>query len=133
MRKLLRSMRAFLRRAATHGASLIDGHLPLSPVLTAAEYLSRSPRLARRRACAYRATVDQGRTSFRAAAAVMADVMRTSFGRRHLPQANVSSSRNQHPGKRTLMRYKPKSIAALQLALGGLPDRMRVEVDPDIE
>ena len=31
------------------------------------------------------------------------------------------------------MRYKPKSIAALQLALGGLPDQMRVEVDPNIE
>jgi hypothetical protein len=31
------------------------------------------------------------------------------------------------------MRYKLKSIAALELALGGLPDRMRVEVDPDIE
>jgi len=31
------------------------------------------------------------------------------------------------------MRYKPKSIAALQLALGGLPDKMRVEVDPNIE
>ncbi len=31
------------------------------------------------------------------------------------------------------MRYKPKNIAALQLALGGLPDRMRVEVDSDIE
>ena len=31
------------------------------------------------------------------------------------------------------MRYKPKSSAALQLALGGLPDRMRVEVDSDIE
>jgi len=31
------------------------------------------------------------------------------------------------------MRYKPKSIAALQLALGGLPDRMRVEVDSDIK
>jgi hypothetical protein len=31
------------------------------------------------------------------------------------------------------MRYKSKSIAALQLALGGLPDRMRVAVDPDIE
>jgi hypothetical protein len=31
------------------------------------------------------------------------------------------------------MRYKPKSIAALQLALGGLPERMRVEVDADIE
>jgi hypothetical protein len=31
------------------------------------------------------------------------------------------------------MRYKAKSIAALQLALGSLPDKMRVEVDPDIE
>ena len=31
------------------------------------------------------------------------------------------------------MRYKPRSIAALQLALGGLPDRMRVEVDLDIK
>ena len=31
------------------------------------------------------------------------------------------------------MRYKPKSMAALQLALGGLPNQMRVEVDSDIE
>jgi hypothetical protein len=31
------------------------------------------------------------------------------------------------------MRYRLKSISALQLALGGLPDRMRVEVDADIE
>ena len=31
-----------------------------------------------------------------------------------------------------LMRYKPKSIAALHIALGGLPVKMRVEVDPDI-
>jgi hypothetical protein len=31
------------------------------------------------------------------------------------------------------MRYKPKSFAALQLALGGLPDRMRVEVDSAVE
>ena len=30
------------------------------------------------------------------------------------------------------MRYKAKSIAALQLALGSLPDKMRVEVDPDV-
>ena len=30
------------------------------------------------------------------------------------------------------MRYKPKSIAALHIALGGLPVTMRVEVDPDI-
>jgi hypothetical protein len=31
------------------------------------------------------------------------------------------------------MRYKPKSIAALHVALGGLPDKMRVEVDPGIK
>ena len=31
------------------------------------------------------------------------------------------------------MRYKAKSVAALQLALGSLPDKMQVEVDPDIE
>ena len=31
------------------------------------------------------------------------------------------------------MRYKPKSAAALHIALGGLPAQMRVEVDPDIE
>jgi hypothetical protein len=30
------------------------------------------------------------------------------------------------------MRYKPKSIAALHIALGGLPDKMRVEVDRSI-
>jgi hypothetical protein len=30
------------------------------------------------------------------------------------------------------MRYKAKSVAALQLALGSLPDKMRVEVEPDI-
>jgi hypothetical protein len=30
------------------------------------------------------------------------------------------------------MRYKPKNIAALHIALAGLPDKMRVEVDPDI-
>ena len=30
------------------------------------------------------------------------------------------------------MRYKPKNIAALQIALAGLPDKMRVETDPDV-
>ena len=30
------------------------------------------------------------------------------------------------------MRYKPKSITALHIALGGLADKMRVEADPDI-
>ncbi len=30
------------------------------------------------------------------------------------------------------MRYKPKSSAALHIALGGLPAQMRVEVDPGV-
>jgi hypothetical protein len=30
------------------------------------------------------------------------------------------------------MRYKPKSIPALHIVLGGLPAKMRVEADPDI-
>ena len=30
------------------------------------------------------------------------------------------------------MRYKARSTTALQTILGSLPDRMRVEVDPDI-
>jgi len=30
------------------------------------------------------------------------------------------------------MRYRPKSIDALQIAVGGLPNKMRVEVDRDI-
>jgi len=30
------------------------------------------------------------------------------------------------------MRYRPKSIAALHIALGGLPDKMRVEAEPDV-
>jgi hypothetical protein len=29
------------------------------------------------------------------------------------------------------VRYKPKSIAALHIALGGLPDKTRVKVGPD--
>ena len=30
------------------------------------------------------------------------------------------------------MKYKPKSVAALQIALGGLPDKMRVLAEPGI-
>ena len=30
------------------------------------------------------------------------------------------------------MQYKPKSVAALNIALGGFPDKMRVQVDSDI-
>ena len=28
------------------------------------------------------------------------------------------------------MRYKPKSVSALHIALGGLPEKMRVEAEP---
>ncbi len=31
------------------------------------------------------------------------------------------------------MQYKPKSLTALQVALGGLPDGMHVEKDRDID
>ena len=31
------------------------------------------------------------------------------------------------------MRYKPKSTAALHIAIGGLPDKMRVELDTGVE
>ena len=31
------------------------------------------------------------------------------------------------------MRYKPKGIAAFQVALGGLPDKMPVEADADVQ
>jgi hypothetical protein len=30
------------------------------------------------------------------------------------------------------MHYKPKSAAALHIALGGLPNKMRVEFDPGV-
>ena len=30
------------------------------------------------------------------------------------------------------MRYRPKSAAALEITLGGLPNSMRVEVDADV-
>jgi hypothetical protein len=31
-----------------------------------------------------------------------------------------------------IMRYRPKNIAALHIALGGLPDKMRIEADRGI-
>jgi hypothetical protein len=31
------------------------------------------------------------------------------------------------------MRYKPKNTGALHIALGGLPEKMRVEVDLDLD
>ena len=37
------------------------------------------------------------------------------------------------PNRRSPYALQGQSIAALQLALGSLPDKMRVEVNPDIE
>src|SRR5262249_59549582 len=48
------------------------------------------------------------------------------LNRKHLAAANKGA---RDP---VLMRYKPKSIAALHIALGGLPDKVRVEVDRGI-
>ena len=45
-----------------------------------------------------------------------------------MPVAKEGSRRL--PDVEVLMRYKPKNVAALHLALGGLPDRMRVDADP---
>ena len=35
--------------------------------------------------------------------------------------------------KEAIMRFKAKNIAALDIALAGLPDQTRVDVEPDIE
>jgi hypothetical protein len=48
-------------------------------------------------------------------------------------QLKVVGLRNELMAAIVLVRYKPKSIAALHIALGGLPDKMRVEVDPGIQ
>src|SRR5215831_8440092 len=42
------------------------------------------------------------------------------------------SSRVPRTQEGAQMRYKPRSVAALQVALGGLPDSMQVEADEDI-
>jgi hypothetical protein len=34
--------------------------------------------------------------------------------------------------RKALMRYKPKNIDALHIALGGMPDKVRVEVESGI-
>src|SRR5215470_19800688 len=36
------------------------------------------------------------------------------------------------PDGRNSMHYKPKSIGALHIALGGLPGHMRIEVEPGV-
>jgi hypothetical protein len=41
-------------------------------------------------------------------------------------------TQSQKPDGRNSMHYKPKSTGALQIALGGLPDRMRIEVEAGI-
>jgi hypothetical protein len=56
-----------------------------------------------------------------------------SIGVRLYTLSHKSDGWGHRDWKESLMRYKAKSIAALQLALGSLPDKMRVEVEPAIE
>jgi len=46
-----------------------------------------------------------------------------------LPVGAVAKQSNE---EEAIMRYKPKSIAALHIAIGSLPDSMRVEIDQGI-
>jgi hypothetical protein len=43
----------------------------------------------------------------------------------------ITTNKNAEPPREVTMRYKPKSVGALQVALAGLPASMRVEVDPE--
>jgi hypothetical protein len=54
-----------------------------------------------------------------------------TFRKSSLRPRNVGSDRYRAV-REVLMRYKPKNVAALHIALAGLPDKMRVEVDSDI-
>jgi len=49
-----------------------------------------------------------------------------------LTRLGAPSRSDQGYGEEARMRYKPKSIDALHIALGGLPDDMRVEVGANI-
>ena len=48
------------------------------------------------------------------------------------PLRAQADKRTRTSSEGTLMQYKPKSIPALHIALGGLPSKMPVETDPDI-
>src|SRR6516162_10792057 len=47
-------------------------------------------------------------------------------------QCSRRSNRKSQMGGTNSMHYKPKSIGALHIALGGLPGHMRIEVDSGI-
>ena len=48
------------------------------------------------------------------------------------PDAFSVSAVRQKASEEAQMKYRPKSVAAVQIALGGLPDKMRVLADPGI-
>ena len=48
------------------------------------------------------------------------------------PLRAQADKRTRTSSEGTMMQYKPKSIPALHIALGGLPSKMRVEAEPDI-
>jgi hypothetical protein len=47
-------------------------------------------------------------------------------------RAVAADRRNSKAKWEEAMQYKPKSLGALHIALGGLPGRMRIEVEPGI-
>jgi hypothetical protein len=60
----------------------------------------------------------------------LAELWNFPIGNRFHLQSTVVLTQRKTGG--STMRYKPKSIAALQVALGGLPDAMHVEADRGI-
>jgi Domain of unknown function (DUF1993) len=47
-------------------------------------------------------------------------------------RSSIQRTQSQKPDGRNSMHYKPKSIGALHIALGGLPGHMRIEVEPGV-
>ena len=60
----------------------------------------------------------------------LAELWNFPIGNKFIYEARLFSPKGKQGG--SPMRYKPKSIAALQVALGGLPDAMHVEADRGI-
>ncbi len=64
--------------------------------------------------------------------ALITTLARRERGSLTYPNAVSGSQQSVKAIEEAQMKYKPKSVAALQIALGGLPDKMRVQADRDI-
>src|SRR5262249_3618538 len=62
-----------------------------------------------------------------------ADIVRNSLRVSRVTRERVRlTAPSRAVGREERMRYKPKGTAALHVALGGLPDKMRVEADKNL-